>query len=453
MPDALDRAADRIRYDYQSRTLPYPELVDGGAMLDEITAVINRFNAALPEGANTAISLWVAMTYCLYSCGMQIAPRLMVRKPVSNAGGTNLLTVLMYLVRRPKYNSGITEANYLSQANKRRTVIVDECDGVLKGNTKLIKMMIAGHGYQGVEIQIIKNVPVEFEVFCPLITCGIGDYAPPTHHNRSFLIAVKRMMTGEEAESFDDDLHAPMMRTLREMMIRWVEDHVDAIRECRPELDRGLVMKRQRENIATLLKIADVAGGEWPRRAREALTALTARDKPMDETELLIGDIAEILLDPDVILGDPPQRIGADGFVFSGDLHTILRERFPHRALYETGFTQAKLASMLGTFDIETGQQRGASKYCVPTGAVTSMTRLPGMRPMWSRPTSKPLRSLLHRNRKFPSRAVWHSSRPIQWRLRHQSRRRVLHCYRGEMEIAYPNTDVAEPAHKNRLGA
>lgn len=94
------------------------------------------------------------------------------------------------------------------------------------------------------------------------------------------------------------------------------------------------------------------------RRAREALTALTARDKPMGETELLIGDIAEILLDPDVLVGEPPRQIDTGNFVFSGDLLTLLRERFPHRTIYEAGFTQAKLASMLSTFDIETNQQR-----------------------------------------------------------------------------------------------
>lgn len=73
-------------------------------MLDEIVAAINRFTAALPEGATETIASWTVVTYCLYPCGLRFAPRLMVRKPVSNAGGTNLLSVMLYLVRRQKYN-------------------------------------------------------------------------------------------------------------------------------------------------------------------------------------------------------------------------------------------------------------------------------------------------------------------------------------------------------------
>jgi hypothetical protein len=93
---------------------------------------------------------------------------------------------------------------------------------------------------------------------------------------------MKRMMAGEEADEFNPDDHAPMLRPVREKIIRWAEDHVEPIHECRPELDRALAMNRQRENILTLLKIADVVGGEWSQRARDALTALTARDKPLD---------------------------------------------------------------------------------------------------------------------------------------------------------------------------
>jgi hypothetical protein len=358
--DALDKAAAAIRYDYQRRTLPYPEAVDGAAVLDKIVAFINRFNAALPKGAAEVLTLLTVLTYAVYSCGLRFAPRLMVRKPVSNAGGTNLLTMLLYLVRRPKYNSGITEANFLRQAKNRRTVIIDECDGVLKANAKLVKMINAGHGHQGSESRIIKNETVEFPVFSPVFLCGIGDFAPVTIRNRSLVIPMRRMMAGEDADEFNPDDHAPMMRTIREKIMRWVEDHIKAIRECRPVLDRALAMNRQRDNILTLLKIADVVGGEWSQRGRDALTALTARDKPLDENELLIGDIAEILLDPEVRVGDTPQPIGK--FVFSDDLFTLLKERFPHRLLYESNFTKAKLASMLSTFEIEPCQHRRGAK-------------------------------------------------------------------------------------------
>jgi hypothetical protein len=65
------------------------------------------------------------------------------------------------------------------------------------------------------------------------------------------------------------------------------------------------------------------------------------------------------LNDPTKSLAKP---IGSDNVVFSCDLWNLLRERFPHRLLYETSFTQAKMASMLSTFEIEpqrVGKRRG----------------------------------------------------------------------------------------------
>jgi len=373
-PDTLDKAAARIRHDYERRTLPYPEPVDGAELLNELVAAFDCY-MVLPPGGSETLALWVVLTFCLYPCGMRFAPRLIVRKPVSNSGGTNLTILLLHLIRRPKYNSGMTDASFYRQANRRLTGIIDECDNPpLRSNYKLVRMINAGHGSTGTEPRTEhvggKRVTVYYPIFGPVCLCGIGDFAPVTVRNRSFVISLKRKMVGEDVDEFNPTDHAPMMRTPREKIIRRVEDNLEAIRDCRPDLDRNLYQNRQRENIMTLLQIADVVGGGWGERAREALTNVTARDKPIDENELLIGDIAEILLDTEIVVGgdpndstkNPGKPIGSDNAVFSCDLWTLLRERFPHRLLYETNFTQAKMASMLSTFEIEpqrVGKRRG----------------------------------------------------------------------------------------------
>jgi hypothetical protein len=76
---------------------------------------------------------------------------------------------------------------------------------------------------------------------------------------------------------------------------------------------------------------------------------------------MLLGDIASILTDPDVTVGDPPRPIGTDNCVFSGDLCDLICLYYPHRETYQ-GFTQARLASMLSRFDIAPeprGKRRG----------------------------------------------------------------------------------------------
>src|SRR5205823_11643795 len=68
------------------------------------------------------------------------------------------------------------------------------------------------------------------------------------------------------------------------------------------------------------------------------------------------------LLEPGKMGGDPPHPIGHNNVVFTADLWKLLKERFGDRMLYETNWSQAKLASMLRTFEIEPqriGKRRG----------------------------------------------------------------------------------------------
>src|SRR5947208_3315218 len=211
--DALDIAAGKIKHDYERRTLPFPEPVSGVELLNELVAVIRRF-MVLPPGAAETLALWIMLSYAIYPCGIRFAPRLMIRKPVSESGGTNLIMLLLHLIRRPKYNSGISDATLFRQANERRTVIIDECDNaVMQSNRKLVRMLNAGHGIAGTESRTEKNkdgkwVPVAYPIFAPVILCGIGNYAPVTVRNRSFVIALKRKMPGEDVDEFHTTEHA-----------------------------------------------------------------------------------------------------------------------------------------------------------------------------------------------------------------------------------------------------
>ena len=71
-----------------------------------------------------------------------------------------------------------------------------------------------------------------------------------------------------------------------------------------------------------------------------------------DPNEMLLGDVAAILTDPEVLVGDPAKPIGTDNVVFTGDLCDLIVQYFPYRETYQ-GFTQARLATMLRHFDIE----------------------------------------------------------------------------------------------------
>ncbi len=356
--DELDAAAAQHIEDFRRPTKPWPEPVDGAALFAALVECFNRF-MILPPGAAEVLSLWCIMSYALHACDMRFAVRLIITAPGANSGKTTLLDLLAYLVRHAEPTSEITPASFFRRANTKRTILIDECDHNLpsRAGTRnpLVAMINMGHKKTSAVVlrtETInkKKVTLPFPIFCPVAMAGIGDFAPNTINSRSYIVKLKRMVAHEQVEAFVADQHAPMMRALREQIHRWVLDEKDAIQHYQPDLDRELSNNRARDNSLMLLQIADVIGQECGARAREAIKAMTSGDH-MDANEMLLGDIAAILLDPEVVVGDPPKPIGSDNCVFSGDLCDLIVQYYGYRETYQ-GFTPARLASMLSRFDI-----------------------------------------------------------------------------------------------------
>jgi Protein of unknown function (DUF3631) len=77
-------------------------------------------------------------------------------------------------------------------------------------------------------------------------------------------------------------------------------DNVARLSRLDPPVPEAL-HDRAADNWRTLLAIADAAGGEWPKRARDAALALAALDDAESTRELLLADL-RALFEP--VLGD-----------------------------------------------------------------------------------------------------------------------------------------------------
>src|SRR5262249_32066294 len=84
---------------------PWPEEVDGDALLDSIRRVFRRY-IVLPRGADIALPLWVLHTWT-YNAG-DISPFLVLVSPTKRCGKTNTLILLLYLTPRSELSSNIT---------------------------------------------------------------------------------------------------------------------------------------------------------------------------------------------------------------------------------------------------------------------------------------------------------------------------------------------------------
>jgi hypothetical protein len=68
---------------------------------------------------------------------------------------------------------------------------------------------------------------------------------------------------------------------LKRRIARWVGDNEHYLRRFEPSIPKGLG-DRAADKWDSLLAIADIAGGDWPKRARA--TALVARTRPRPPT-------------------------------------------------------------------------------------------------------------------------------------------------------------------------
>src|SRR4051794_22067555 len=84
---------------------PWPEPVQGGALLYDLRHVLKRF-AVLPQWAPETIALWGVHTFAFEL--RDVCAYLAIESPVRRCGKTTLMTVLSELVNRPEVAANIS---------------------------------------------------------------------------------------------------------------------------------------------------------------------------------------------------------------------------------------------------------------------------------------------------------------------------------------------------------
>ena len=108
------------------------------------------------------------------------------------------------------------------------------------------------------------------------------------------MIPLKRCVSGERPERFRFDALNQLIPFQRRAA-RWAEDNFAQLQRSDPRSPVELG-DREADNWRLLLAIADLAGGDWPCRARIAAVALSRSRADNEEniSELLLGDIRDL---------------------------------------------------------------------------------------------------------------------------------------------------------------
>jgi hypothetical protein len=283
---------------------PWPEPVNGAELLDGITKAMHRY-VILPDAEAVAIALWAVRTHA--HDAFEFNPLLWLKSAEKRSGKTRLCEVLDRVVARPLLVSSISPSALLRVIEVRSpTVFLDELDPALKKSPEMAEALrgLINSSFNRRTARHIMNVPKlgggyeprEFSMWAPLALSGIGGL-PDTVVDRAIRVEMKRKLKGEKIERLRQR-DGEDLRVLGRKAARWAEDHMEELRNARPEMPEWL-NDRAADAWEPLFAIAASAAGDWRQRCEDAARALLGDGAIENESSRikLLSDIRDIFDD------------------------------------------------------------------------------------------------------------------------------------------------------------
>jgi putative DNA primase/helicase len=292
---ALDKLVRKIQAQAEDKDAELPhwkveswdERVDGALLLADIERVFVRY-VFLPTGASIALALWVLHTWTM-DAG-DISPFMVLISPTKRWGKTTVLIILSYLTPKAELASNISPSALFRYVEEiRPTLLIDEADSFVKDNEELRGILNSGHTKAAA--YVIRNVeingehkPRRFSTWAPKAIATIRELAD-TLEDRAVVLTLQRKPRTAKVERLrkrDNNEFA----VLRRKAARWAADNFAKLTDPDPKIPDAL-NDRAADNWRPLLAIADLAGEDWPKRAREAALVLSGEEVSTFNVDLL----------------------------------------------------------------------------------------------------------------------------------------------------------------------
>jgi len=338
--------------------IPDNEATEGADLLAHLKAQIAKFVILPSEQALDAATLWVAATHLQGS--WQHAPRLAVVGPAKRCGKSRLLDVLTETVHQPVLMVNSTPAAvFRSITEEPPTLLVDEAETIFgspkmaEKNEEMRGLLNAGHQRDRYVLRVVGNdhTPRKFYTFAMAAIAGIGDL-PDTIMDRSIVIRMRRRAEGESVSPYRTKRDSPDLHTIRDRIATWTAPLADRALCLEPAMP---VEDRAADTWEPLVIVADLAGGPWPRLARQACKGMVDAEAQTEEDNpggaRILADIRRIFH----ATGEP-DSIATDQLLYSlnGDPEA------PWAESGRGGLSPRGLGAMLREFGITSGNVRMA---------------------------------------------------------------------------------------------
>ena len=287
-------------------TEPWPDPVDGAELLTDIAKAIGKY-VIMDDCQRDAAALGAVFTHTHDL--RDTAPIFFVVAPTKRCGKTRMERVIKRLARKPLMASNANPAFLARAIEKHRpTVLIDEFDAMAAGDQAMAEALRGqlNSSFDRDGAKVGKCVPLpgggyderEFSTWAATWIAGIRKI-PDTVEDRSVVLRLKRKLSSEKVARFRGRDGAELT-VLKRKIIRFVADNEQRLRDIEPDMPEALNAAGDRATDAwePLIAIADVAGGDWPQRARNAALTICQVDDEEDVERnihtVLLADIRHI---------------------------------------------------------------------------------------------------------------------------------------------------------------
>jgi hypothetical protein len=214
---------------------PWPEPVDGAALLSEIhDKVLNRY-VVLDSHLAVAPTLWTVLTYC-YDL-FYVLPILRVYSPEKQCGKSTLLDALEQVAIRPMLVSDPTNSALFRMTDRYHpSWLLDEAQAYVKLGTEISHYLDSCYQRDRLAMRVNPTtLEVEFfQTFSCVAVASIG-LLTDTVEDRGIHVRMHQKGGQKELPQLVDALEGEpdYFPTLRRKLVRWVTDNRDTIQTTR----------------------------------------------------------------------------------------------------------------------------------------------------------------------------------------------------------------------------
>jgi Protein of unknown function (DUF3631) len=335
--------------------IPTGQAVAGAGLLAELRAALTRYVVFPSPQAADAVTLWTAATHA--QPAWEHAPRLAVVSPLKRCGKSRLLDVVAETCHAPLIAINATIAAVVrSIGADPPTLLVDEADtlwGTRKqadANEDLRGLLNAGHQRNRPMLRwdVTSRTAEQLDTFAMALLAAIGEL-PDTIMDRAVVVRMRRRAPGEQVDPYRTRRDAPPLHDLREQLAAWARAHLRELQQATPVMP---LEDRAADTWEPLIAIADLAGGDWPARARDAAATMTAAEAQQEEDTAasvrLLADLRQVF-----------QTTGAEALYTSTILEALHQlEDAPWADWYGHPLTTRDLARLLRPYQVESKNVR-----------------------------------------------------------------------------------------------